>query len=535
MSAFESISPACPYNTLAADAAVGASSISLANLSAVFQPGIVVAINVGTPECELRIVSAVIGSTVSFSPVLLYSHSSGSLVVPILDASVPTMFFGCKADGSTDDWQGLQHGIIETARLGIWLTGMTFQHNCGQPLITKESHLRDITIRCAAGFAPVDAAPSAMVMNCQDNPQSFTALASNDTFTTPANHGTGAGNMICFNAPNGESLPGGITAGHIYFIKTTPAGNTFTISETQGGATFNVSADGAGWCYPDLLSTSRVFFENVTLQVNSNGVVGLNGLSACVQQPGYTNKLRVDVGTGIGVNMYIGQISMHHNMEIVQGGAGTGLLVSGSGHCFFGLDVIGSGTLVDDQAVGTEIHGLWLENQVTGMVCGVNAGVGAIYDIQQFAPETASNPMILNDSADNSFAIRGPRLSGSTYTVLEDTARSITLIASDFPSQGPLHLIQNKGATSGPGPLYGSAALNFDEIAAGATAELTVTVNGAIAEGHKVVATPANDLEDGIMWNAYVSAADTVTVRLANVTASPINPANRSWYVTVLP
>lgn len=73
-----------------------------------------------------------------------------------------------------------------------------------------------------------------------------------------------------------------------------------------------------------------------------------------------------------------------------------------------------------------------------------------------------------------------------------------------------------------------SQALNFGSIAAQAGAELTVTVTGAVV-GDEVVANPNSSPEAGLVWNAWVSATDTVTLRVTNVTAAPIDPGNRTW------
>lgn len=76
--------------------------------------------------------------------------------------------------------------------------------------------------------------------------------------------------------------------------------------------------------------------------------------------------------------------------------------------------------------------------------------------------------------------------------------------------------------------LSATATLDFGSIAAQTTAELTITVTGCVA-GDDVSVTPANGIETGLVWCGYVSASDTVTVRLANVTVAAIDPASRSW------
>jgi len=80
--------------------------------------------------------------------------------------------------------------------------------------------------------------------------------------------------------------------------------------------------------------------------------------------------------------------------------------------------------------------------------------------------------------------------------------------------------------------LQASATLDFPSIAAGAEAELTVAVTGAAAGAAVFVGAPAA-IEAGLSWGAYVSAADTVTIRVRNDTAAAIDPASATWTVRV--
>jgi len=81
--------------------------------------------------------------------------------------------------------------------------------------------------------------------------------------------------------------------------------------------------------------------------------------------------------------------------------------------------------------------------------------------------------------------------------------------------------------------LVNTATLNFPSISGGSTSELTVTVAGATT-GSSCSCAPNTAIEAGLSWSAYVSSANTVTVRLSNVTTGVINPASRSWKVTVI-
>jgi hypothetical protein len=76
-----------------------------------------------------------------------------------------------------------------------------------------------------------------------------------------------------------------------------------------------------------------------------------------------------------------------------------------------------------------------------------------------------------------------------------------------------------------------SATLDFPSIAAAATATLTVTVPG-VTTGDDALVFP-NVPVAGIVYSAYVSATDTVTVRAINITAGAIDPASQAYRVIV--
>lgn len=78
-----------------------------------------------------------------------------------------------------------------------------------------------------------------------------------------------------------------------------------------------------------------------------------------------------------------------------------------------------------------------------------------------------------------------------------------------------------------------TATLDFASIAAGATAELTITVTGA-ATGDAVSVGPPSTLNAGLQVTGYVSATNTVTVRVYNSTGSAVDPASSTWKATVI-
>lgn len=82
--------------------------------------------------------------------------------------------------------------------------------------------------------------------------------------------------------------------------------------------------------------------------------------------------------------------------------------------------------------------------------------------------------------------------------------------------------------------LTATATLDFASIAAGAVGTLTTTVTGA-ATGDFALVSPPGNLTAGLVHSAFVSAANTVTIRIINGTAGAIDPASATWGIAVFP
>lgn len=82
--------------------------------------------------------------------------------------------------------------------------------------------------------------------------------------------------------------------------------------------------------------------------------------------------------------------------------------------------------------------------------------------------------------------------------------------------------------------LTATATLDFASIAAGAVGTLTATVTGA-ATGDFVIVAPPGNLNAGLVVSGFVSAANTVTIRIINGTAGAIDPASSTWGIAVIP
>ena len=75
--------------------------------------------------------------------------------------------------------------------------------------------------------------------------------------------------------------------------------------------------------------------------------------------------------------------------------------------------------------------------------------------------------------------------------------------------------------------------LDFPSISSGGSEELTIIVTGAAVGDAVALGLPASP-PSGLVWNAYVSVVDTVTVRATNITGSAIEPAEQSYTVAVI-
>ena len=79
-----------------------------------------------------------------------------------------------------------------------------------------------------------------------------------------------------------------------------------------------------------------------------------------------------------------------------------------------------------------------------------------------------------------------------------------------------------------------SVTVDFGSITNATTGTATATVTGA-ASGDEVVVNAPSLEADLVLGNAHVSAANTVTIRIGNISAAPINPASQAFIITVRP
>jgi hypothetical protein len=79
---------------------------------------------------------------------------------------------------------------------------------------------------------------------------------------------------------------------------------------------------------------------------------------------------------------------------------------------------------------------------------------------------------------------------------------------------------------------FGTFTWDPPSVGANTTVDATVTDDAltGLRAGQPVYVTPPSTLDAGLVCGgAWVAADDSITIRLGNVTASPINPASGTW------
>lgn len=102
-------------------------------------------------------------------------------------------------------------------------------------------------------------------------------------------------------------------------------------------------------------------------------------------------------------------------------------------------------------------------------------------------------------------------------------------------SDGTAWYVVAKGTLNTP-PISGTASLNFGStpIPAQSHEDLTISVAGAATGDAVALGVPTAAVTTGIIYSAWVSATNTVTVRAHNYTAGALDPASGTFKATVV-
>lgn len=143
-----------------------------------------------------------------------------------------------------------------------------------------------------------------------------------------------------------------------------------------------------------------------------------------------------------------------------------------------------------------------------------NDGVAVGVTFNSISPTTTKGDLIFDNGA-NSPSASNVRLGiGADNTVLT---------ADSTQATGSIWKVPKLTATG---------ALDFASIASTASEDLTIALTGAAVGDPVTLGLPAAPTA-GIVFQAFVSAADVVTVRATNITAAPVDPASASYTVRI--
>jgi len=186
--------------------------------------------------------------------------------------------------------------------------------------------------------------------------------------------------------------------------------------------------------------------------------------------------------------------------------------------------------------VGTRSFGFSGQTSVTQTDLSANSNIAAFVDVNLWlysrdftnASQLRFYEAQAHSSGANYVALRAPTSlsANTTYTLPASApATSAAWLQSD-----------NTGAMSWRPVFYGTVSVDPPNINANTSTTFTVTITG-VQSGDLVFLTPPSDIEEELIFQgADVTAANTVTIRMRNVTVAAVDGASLEWsYMVIRP
>jgi len=406
-----------------------------------------VLIGIGSSFCEVR-KGTVSGSIVTFDQPLWFTHSSSDLVLFTYANEFSPMFWGAKGDDIVDDTNAVQAALDQMSIYGSTLNGFQTPHKITRPILhTSGARARELYLYCS-GFTSVAEAAGGAYMSSNHPVMLCSADAATNTFTLTRGNGTVPGTIdwkITFANCQGQTLPGGIVAGKVYYVKTWTGtgviGDTFTIAATVGGATLDITSNGTCTVYQKLEGGARPYLDDVYLQ--GNNITGLNGFRLELQQPVKCYKIRADNFPGTGIMIggnAVTQQGIIENVEAIS--CGVGVYLGGSFLTITKLDVEACGWGCYVSGLGHHIYDFYSEANTLGdlrMISGCSRGhliSGATFGHNG---GTTTNPPFLIEDANSAYVLEDAYFYGSSPgdTLIYDNVRIQQMLFEDIVGSNP--------------------------------------------------------------------------------------------------
>ncbi len=258
---------------------------------------------------------------------------------------------------------------------------------------------------------------------------------------------------------------------------------------------------------------------SVLAQVNSLGNFGIGSAPATNTKLGITNLITTNLAANAAaLDVQSTYTPASNEMTFTSRGAFFNAIKSGT---FNSLDVRGFQAQAQNSGTGTltSLYGFLagVSNVATGTVTN---GYGAFIVAPNASVANAmTNAYGLYVSAQARVGVT------NAYGIWQQGASDLNYFAGSV----------QMGATGQPirAVFSATATLDFPSIGANDTASLTMTVTGA-AVGDSVHLGAPSTIETGLVWSGYVSATNTVTVRVHNTSGGAVDPASATWRATVM-
>ena len=307
--------------------------------------------------------------------------------------------------------------------------------------------------------------------------------------------------------------------------------------------------------YPDTSKSSNISWPLYWLN-DSTAAIKQDTISASGSNMTLSATAKILMGLSAGVyditnnRIGIGTTSPSYAIEIVKNTSGAErirLINSSSGTTAQGLFDISNGTSAAQFGIvgtGFTTSGLLTAGTV---YLQANGGAGTTRLVLQ---STSTNPILFGINSAETWRISSTGLlsntgaDGTAYLTLKAGTASANSAPLKFTSGTNLTTavagaVEYDGTSLYFSPsttrkivtlsLAGSATLDFGSIAAAGNASLTITVTGAAVGDVVDLGVPNGSMTAGLVFTAWVSATNTVSVQCYNSTAGAIDPASGTF------
>lgn len=289
----------------------------------------------------------------------------------------------------------------------------------------------------------------------------------------------------------------------MFSTNTTPTDANVRFASSGTSTIVNNTGTGGSLLF-QINGTTRYTLDNTSISYNPAAATAGNTTVFDYATPASTTQTASTEAIGFRVNMNAaighatGALVLQRDAQFI---ARTHTFVGASTVTDLVTLAIRSAPIAGNNCNATNVHGLFIQSD------DVSIGTGTVT---------------------NSYAATFNAMTGATNNYAAQFLGGITKLTG--------------GITVGTGGditdiLIATATLDFPNTSAGANSDLTVTVTGAALNDQVLIGVPNGSVSatDNVVFWAWVSAANTVTIRFNNCNLlAAVNPASGSFKVTVL-